>query len=80
MVANYVNGLGKLNATQKAMLIRMSNKSATYKKSYASYDTKIDDYLKKLHLSDEEYEYFTNGSNLALQGYYGSYYTTKKNK
>lgn len=80
MVINYINGLNNLSATQKAMLIRMSDKSAVYKKSYSSYDSKIDDYLKNLHLSDEEYKYFINGNNLALEGYYGTYYTSKKNK
>lgn len=76
MVINYINGLSGLNATKKAMLIKLSG----YKGLYSSYDNRIDDYIKTLHLSDDEYEYFINGSNLGLKGYHTTFYKSKKNK
>lgn len=73
MVANYVNGLSNLNATKKAMLIKISG----FQSSYSSYDNSIINYLKTLNLTEEEYNYFIKGSNLGLNGYYISIYKNK---
>lgn len=73
MVANYVNSLSNLNATKKAMLIKISG----FQNSYSSYDDSIVNYLKTLNLTDEEYNYFIKGSNLGLNGYYISIYKNK---
>lgn len=71
-VQTYISKLKGLTPTQKAMISKLENN----KGDYSSYDNAILNYLKKAHLTQEEFEYMYD--KLGLGGYWKQYYYTKK--